>query len=89
MGDVDAEGRKWLLREYILPHVDILKVGHHGSMTSSASEFVRHVRPKYALVSVGRNNHYDYPVTTVIERYRYCGSKVIRIDEDENFSIAF
>lgn len=89
MGDVDAEGGKWLLREYNLPRVDILKVGHHGSMTSSASEFVRRVRPKYALVSVGRNNHYDYPVTTVIERYRYCGSKVIRIDEDENFSIAF
>lgn len=68
MGDVDAEGEKWLLREYNLPRVDILKVGHHGSMTSSTSEFVRHVRPKYALVSVGRNNHYDYPVTMVIER---------------------
>lgn len=89
MGDVDAEGEKWLLREYKFPNVDILKVGHHGSMTSSTSDFVRHVRPKYALISVGRNNHYGHPATTVIERYRNCGSKVIRTDEDGNSSIDF
>ena len=89
MGDVDAMGEKWLLREYNLPNVDILKVGHHGSKTSSTNEFVRNIRPKYALISVGRNNHYGHPATEVIERYRHYGSKVIRTDTDGNFSIVF
>jgi len=60
----------------------ILKVPHHGSLTSSSWEFVRAARPNVAVVSAGRSNHFGHPVPEVLERYRSVGAEVFRTDAD-------
>ena len=60
----------------------ILKVPHHGSLTSSTWEFVRAARPNVAVVSAGRSNHFGHPVPEVLERYRSVGAEVFRTDAD-------
>jgi competence protein ComEC len=47
---------------------DILKLGHHGSNTSSAEQFIAEVKPEYAIVSSGKDNRYKHPHPAVIER---------------------
>ncbi len=60
----------------------VLKVGHHGSRTSSSEAFLDAVRPRVALVSVGRHNHYGHPSPEVIERLRRHGIEVHRTDRE-------
>jgi len=60
---------------------DFIKVGHHGSITSSGEQFIEAVRPQYAAISVGALNKFDHPSKEVIERYRTSGTTVSRTDE--------
>lgn len=60
----------------------ILKVPHHGSLTSSSTEFLAAVRPQVAVVSVGRSNHFGHPAPEVLDRYRAIGSAIFRTDQD-------
>jgi competence protein ComEC len=60
----------------------ILKIPHHGSLTSSSREFLDAVRPRIAIVSAGRSNHFGHPVREVLERYRAIGAEVFRTDRD-------
>ena len=62
--------------------IRIVKVPHHGSLTSSTSEFVRAIAPRVAVVSAGRANHFGHPVPEVLERYRSAGAEVFRTDQD-------
>lgn len=59
---------------------EVLKAGHHGSSTSSSSEFLSSVRPKYAVISVGAGNRFGHPSGRVLERMRKAGISVIRTD---------
>ena len=71
---------KIINRYYNLKDIDFLKVGHHGSNTSSSKEFIYSVNPKYSLISVGKNNRYEHPnkeVLNVLEN-----SKIYRTDQD-------
>lgn len=61
MGDASEKTEKYLLGTYSLPNVDILKVGHHGSKTSSSKEFISKIKPKISLISAGKNNMYGHP----------------------------
>ncbi len=63
-----------------LPHVDLLKVAHHGSSTSSTAAFVDAVRPALAIISVGADNAYGHPSPAVIARLRAAGAAVYRTD---------
>ena len=67
MGDLGIKGEKELLKQYPKLQADILKVGHHGSSTSSSSVFLHTLHPKLALISAGRNNRYQHPHQNVIE----------------------
>lgn len=67
MGDASIKTEKEILKEYELPNIDILKVGHHGSRTSSSKEFIDELNPKYALISVGENNKFNHPNKEVLE----------------------
>ena len=58
----------------------VLKVGHHGSDTSSSYVFLREVMPKYAVISCGEGNSYGHPTEAVLSRLRDVGAQVFRTD---------
>lgn len=60
---------------------DILKVGHHGSKTSSSVDFLQSVSPKYALISAGIMNKFRHPSNDVLDRLRKLHTKILRTDE--------
>ena len=63
---------------------DVIKVGHHGSDSSSGIEFVNKVSPEYAIIMVGVGNSYNHPYQSIIDRYESVGAKVLRTDLDGN-----
>lgn len=80
-GDLEEEGEYELLAHYPFLSVDALKVGHHGSLTSSSEEFLQNYRPKLALISCGLNNRYNHPHPEVLGRLEQIGAKVYRTDQ--------
>ena len=80
MGDASKEREKDILDEYNILNIDVLKVGHHGSNTSSDKEFIKKMNPKYSIISVGKNNRYGHPNKEVLEKLD--DSKIYRTDED-------
>lgn len=60
--------------------VDVLKVGHHGSNTSSSIEFLKRVTPEYAIISVGENNKYNHPSESTIENLKKYTNNIYRTD---------
>ena len=80
MGDASNTIEYEILNEYNLPDIDVLKVGHHGSKTSSSEEFINEIKPKYSIISVGKNNRYGHPNKEVLENLD--NSKIYRTDQD-------
>ena len=80
MGDAGVEVEDDLIEKYNLQDIDILKVGHHGSKTSSSKNFINEVNPKYSIISVGKNNRYGHPNKEVL--YNLNDSKIYRTDQD-------
>ena len=77
MGDAEEENeetRSW-------PKTDVLKVGHHGSNTSSSESFLSQVTPKYAIIMVGEGNSYGLPKEEIISRIENTGATIYRTDE--------
>ncbi len=70
MGDAGVEIERQLLKQYDLSKVDVLKLGHHGSQTSSDFSFLAQTNPQLALISVGENNRYGHPHPRVIQNLR-------------------
>jgi competence protein ComEC len=66
---------------------DILKVGHHGSKTSSAQEFIEAVSPEIAIISAGRDNKYGHPHQEVLERLKNYGIRILRTDKEGDIKI--
>ena len=80
MGDASIEKEKDILNEYSIENIDFLKVGHHGSDTSSSKEFIDIMNPKYSIISVGENNRYNHPKKSVLNTLS--NSKIYRTDQD-------
>jgi DNA internalization-related competence protein ComEC/Rec2 len=81
MGDAERPEEEWLLDHAGAElHADILKVGHHGSRTSSSPAFLDAVRPRVALVSVGAGNSYHLPTPSVMRELAAHGAEVLRTD---------
>lgn len=80
MGDASIEIEEDLMEKYNLQDIDVLKVGHHGSKTSSSEEFIDNITPKYSIISVGKNNRYGHPNKEVLNNLQ--DSKVYRTDQD-------
>ena len=80
MGDAGVEKEKDILDKYNLSNVDVLKVGHHGSKTSSSKEFINEINPNYSIISVGKNNRYGHPNKEVLNNLS--NSKIYRTDQD-------
>lgn len=82
MGDAEREEEEWLLANAgSLLEADVLKVGHHGSSTSSTPAFLDRVRPKIAMVSVGAGNTYGHPSKAVMADLAKRGAQVLRTDQ--------
>jgi competence protein ComEC len=86
--DIESDSERRLLQL----HRDILQaallvVPHHGSTTSSSTEFVHAVHPRYAIFTVGYRNRFGHPRAEVVQRYRAIGSRSFRSDEDGALSI--
>ncbi len=79
-GDATSKVEKQILNKDIKS--DVLKVAHHGSNYSTTSEFLDKVNPEYAVISVGKNNSYDHPSLTTLEKLNKRGIKTYRTDED-------
>lgn len=83
MGDAEAGEEGWLLARYgDALRADVLKVGHHGSSTSSTSPFLDAVHPDVALVSVGAGNSYHHPSQEVLQALDERGAHLLRTDDD-------
>lgn len=81
-GDASSKTEKIVLEKYntkVLESV-FLKVGHHGSRTSTSLEFLEIVRPKYALISLGKDNRYGHPHKEIIDRLSLLNIKILRTD---------
>lgn len=81
-GDASIKTEKIILGENssLALASDILKVGHHGSRTSSSEEFVKAVAPTYALISDGKDNKYDHPHQETLDILNQIGVKILRTD---------
>ena len=80
MGDASINTEKDIMNNYDIGDVFILKVGHHGSKTSSSEEFINSVNPKYSIISVGKNNKFGHPNKEVLDTLN--DSKIYRTDID-------
>ena len=80
MGDAGADKEKDILEKYNISNIDVLKVGHHGSDTSTTYPFLREIMPEYAVISVGDGNSYGHPTDDTLSRLRDADVKVFRTD---------
>ena len=80
MGDASKSKEEDIIKKYKLAKIDFLKVGHHGSKTSSSKEFISKINPKYSIISVGRKNKYGHPNKKVLNNLD--NSKIYRTDQD-------
>ncbi|MBD9114841.1 hypothetical protein EGP95_03545 [bacterium] len=85
MGDAGIEKENEILNKYNLSNIDVLKVGHHGSKTSSGKEFINEINPKYSIISVGKNNRYGHPNKEVLNILN--NSKIYRTDLNGTIAI--
>ncbi len=81
-GDIEANGEKALIDENLNLKADVLKVAHHGSSTSSKEDFIKAVRPRYAAISVGKDNEYAHPHNEVLSLLEQVGAGVYRTDRN-------
>ncbi len=81
-GDAEMEVERKLLANRDDLKADVLKVGHHGSNTSSTDIFLQAVQPSYAVIEVGENNSFGHPSPRVIKRLERRGVKIFRTDID-------
>jgi competence protein ComEC len=79
-GDLSKTGEKRIVKNYNLPKIDILKAGHHGSKTSSGKILLEELKPKLAVISVGRNN-FGHPSEEVINRFKDLKIQYLRTDQ--------
>jgi len=86
-GDALKSVEKKLIDEKAELNSDVLKVGHHGSKTSSGDDFIREVSPEVAVIQVGRDNHYGHPHQETLETFKKYDIKVLRTDIDGDIKI--
>lgn len=86
-GDLEANGEKGISEQPI--KADILKVGHHGSKTSSSKEFIQKVKPTFAVISCGLNNRFGHPHAETINTIETAGVTILRTDVQGEITYTF
>ncbi len=89
MGDAEQNSEVNFVRRYSNIQAEVLKVGHHGSKTSTSEQLLQSVQPKVALISVGRGNSYGHPHEEVLSRLEAKGIRIFRTDIDGAIQFRF
>src|SRR3989338_1747283 len=86
MGDAGEPVEERIIKDQewkdIIKNIFILKTGHHGSNSASSAEFLKIVKPKYAIISASINNHFGHPHLDTLKRLHESDAKILRTDED-------
>lgn len=83
-GDAHDETEQWFMENAVNFDCDVLKVGHHGSKSSSSADFLSFIKPEYAVISVGKNNTYGHPMPEIMNRLFDLGTVTYRTDRHGN-----
>lgn len=89
-GDIEKIAEEKIIDKYRntnILDVDVLKVAHHGSKSSSIEQIIEKITPKVSIIGIGKNNKYGHPNKDVIGRLQNYGSRVFRTDENGEISI--
>ena len=86
-GDASIKSEKYILDTYDLGHVDILKLGHHGSKTSTGEALLKEIRPSLGLISCGKNNKFNHPHKVTIEKLKKYKIRYLRTDIEGSIKI--
>lgn len=89
-GDIEKVAEEEILKQYKNINIlkaNVLKVAHHGSKSSSIEEFINAVKPKIALIGVGKNNTFSHPNESVLKRIEKEGCKIYRTDLNGQITI--
>lgn len=81
-GDLEFSGEEQLVKDFPTLRADVLKVGHHGSKTSSSSLLLDHIQPKAAIISAGKHNRYQHPHSSVVKEFEKRKIIIFRTDQD-------
>ena len=81
-GDIGRETEQAIAARFAPAGIRILKVPHHGSLTSSSRPFLDRLAPRVAIVSAGRNNTFGHPAPDVLKRYQAIDAQIFRTDQD-------
>jgi competence protein ComEC len=87
-GDASSRAEGDMLAAKVVPDADVLKVGHHGSSSSTSSGFLKVVSPSTAIISVGAGNDYGHPAQSTLDRLASAGAKVYRTDKNGTISVS-
>ena len=80
-GDLEQLAEEKILASAVNLQADVLKVGHHGSDTSSSQAFLDKIQPQLAVISVGKDNDFGFPSLRVIKRLERLGAQILRTDQ--------
>ncbi|MGY3778194.1 DNA internalization-related competence protein ComEC/Rec2 [Isobaculum melis] len=80
VGDLEKEGEAELLKKYPQLKIDVLKIGHHGSKTSSSAAFIEQLQPTYGLISCGKKNRFDHPHKITLDQLLSSQVMIYRTD---------
>lgn len=86
-GDASVKSEKYILDTYDLGHVDILKLGHHGSKTSTGEDLLKEIRPSLGLISCGKDNKFNHPHKVTTEKLKRYKVKYLRTDIEGSIKI--
>ncbi|WP_238989538.1 DNA internalization-related competence protein ComEC/Rec2 [Staphylococcus ursi] len=89
MGDATTKNEDVLLKQYTLPQIQILKVGHHGSQTSSSEAFLRQIHPEVTLISAGKHNMYHLPHPLTIQKLHDIHAKIYNTADNHHIHVLF
>ena len=89
MGDATTENEKNIIEKYPLLKIDYLKLGHHGSKTSTSLEFIHSIQPKLAIISSGNFAYYQHPNPQVISTLNNLGIPYLVTNDDGDIEIYF
>lgn len=87
MGDAEVPVEKYLLSEDADLRADVLKVGHHGSNSSTGEELLKKISPQYAVISAGKDNDFGHPHLRTMRRLERFGVQILRTDESGNIEM--